>query len=86
MDTGRLRAWWSFRQGLDGRLNGKSPAEVLAETGWARSVGGAGPYLTQVRRTQQFVRSELGDARSFSLDSPKSRTLRIQALRAGAFS
>ena len=42
----RLRAWWSFKQGLDGRLDGATPAEVLEQTGWARSVGGVGPYLT----------------------------------------
>src|SRR5271168_1265473 len=46
----KLRAWWSHRQGLDGRLDGKSPAEVLAQTGWARSVGGVGPYLTLFAR------------------------------------
>jgi hypothetical protein len=46
MNEGKLRAWWSHRQGLDGRLEGRGPGEVLAETGWARSVGGAGPYLT----------------------------------------
>jgi hypothetical protein len=46
----KLRAWWSHRQGLDGRLDGKNPAEVLAETGWARSVGGVGPYLTLFAR------------------------------------
>jgi hypothetical protein len=34
-----------------------------------------------VERTERFVRSELGDARSFSLDSPKSRAPRIAALR-----
>ncbi len=45
MDAAKLRAWWWHRQGLDGRLAGKCPAEVLDETGWARSVGGAGPYL-----------------------------------------
>jgi len=50
MDEARLRAWWSFRQGLDGRLIGKSPAKVLGEAGWARSVGGAGPYLTLFAR------------------------------------
>jgi hypothetical protein len=33
---------------------------------------------------EEFVRGELGDARSFSLDSPKSRVPRIQALRAAA--
>jgi len=34
-----------------------------------------------VARTEQFVRERLGDARSFSLDSPKSRVPRIEALR-----
>jgi hypothetical protein len=34
-----------------------------------------------VARTEEFVRTELGDARSFSLDSPKSRAPRIEALR-----
>src|SRR5689334_14902017 len=42
----KLRAWWSHRQALDGRLSGAAPADVLRQTGWARSVGGVGPYLT----------------------------------------
>ncbi len=46
MNEGRLRAWWWVRQGLDGSLQGKTPAEVLDRSGWARSVGGVGPYLT----------------------------------------
>jgi hypothetical protein len=46
VDENKLRAWWSYRQGLDGRLAGKSASEVLEQTGWARSVGGVGPYLT----------------------------------------
>jgi hypothetical protein len=46
VDTARLRAWWSHRQGLDGSLAGASAAAVLARSGWARSVAGAGPYLT----------------------------------------
>ena len=50
MDGAKLRAWWSHRQGLDGSLDGVAPAEVLARTGWARSVGGAGPYLTLFAR------------------------------------
>jgi hypothetical protein len=33
-------------------------------------------------RTGSFVREELGDARGFSLDSPKSRAPRITAMRA----
>ena len=36
---------------------------------------------TAVQRTEAYVRDQLGDARSFSLDSPKSRAPRIQALR-----
>jgi hypothetical protein len=34
-----------------------------------------------VDRTSAFVRDQLGDARSFSLDSPKSRAPRLEALR-----
>jgi hypothetical protein len=41
----KLRAWWWHRQALDGRLRGVAPGEILAQTGWARSVGGVGPYL-----------------------------------------
>ncbi|MFJ1757474.1 DNA glycosylase AlkZ-like family protein [Kitasatospora sp. NPDC088134] len=44
--TAKLRAWWAHRQWLDGgQHRGASAAEVLAATGWARSVGGAAPYL-----------------------------------------
>lgn len=50
MNPDKLRAWWSHRQGLDGRLASASPAEVFAETGWARSVAGVGPYLTLFTR------------------------------------
>jgi Winged helix DNA-binding domain len=42
----KLRAWRFHRQALDGRLEGHTPAEVLQQTGWARSVGGSAPYLT----------------------------------------
>ncbi|MDP1861164.1 MAG: hypothetical protein Q8K82_20990 [Gemmatimonadaceae bacterium] len=34
-----------------------------------------------IRDTESYVRDELGDARSFSLDSPTSRQPRIDALR-----
>lgn len=50
MDAARLRAWLWHRQGLDGSLIGKPAGEILARTGWARSVGGAGPYLTLFSR------------------------------------
>jgi hypothetical protein len=50
MDESKLRAWWWHRQGLDGALDGKQAAEVLQRTGWARSLGGVGPYLTLFSR------------------------------------
>jgi hypothetical protein len=53
MDIVKLRAWWAHRQGLDGSLDGKPAAEVLERTGWARSVGGAGPYLGLFARSGQ---------------------------------
>ncbi|MEK7403715.1 MAG: crosslink repair DNA glycosylase YcaQ family protein [Acidobacteriota bacterium] len=45
-----LRAWWWRRQGLDGNLAGRGASEVLKRTGWARSVGGAAPYLALFAR------------------------------------
>ena len=49
-DEVKLRAWWWHRQGLDGSLEGASATEVLERSGWARSVGGVGPYLTLFSR------------------------------------
>lgn len=46
----KRNAWWFKKQGLDGSLQGASPATVLSRTGWARSVGGAAPYLTLFSR------------------------------------
>ncbi len=46
----KLRAWWWHRQGLDGASKFKSAAAVLAQSGWARSVGGCSPYLTLFAR------------------------------------
>lgn len=43
-------AWWWLKQGLDGSLMGADPATLLSRTGWARSVGGAAPYLTLFAR------------------------------------
>jgi hypothetical protein len=51
MDEAKVRAWWAHKQGLDGSFRGKSAAETLEQTGWARSVGGAAPYLTIHART-----------------------------------
>src|SRR3954463_4651636 len=51
-DAALIRAWLWARQGLDGTLTGLSPADVLERSGWARSVGGVGPYLTFFSRAQ----------------------------------
>ena len=53
----KLRAWRWRKQVLDGSLTGQTAAEVLTRTGWARSIGGAAPYLTlfaraRLRRTE----------------------------------
>jgi hypothetical protein len=56
----RLRAWAWHKQGLDGTLAGRSAGEVLARAGWARSVGGANPYLTLFARAG--IRREQVDA------------------------
>jgi hypothetical protein len=50
VDASKVRAWYAHRQGLDGSLQGKSPAEVFEHAGWARSVGGVSPYLTLFSR------------------------------------
>jgi hypothetical protein len=56
----RLRAWAWHRQGLDGSLAGCTAEQVLARAGWARSVGGANPYLTLFARAG--IRREQVDA------------------------
>jgi hypothetical protein len=50
MNDSKLRGWWWHRQGLDGSLRGNTPAAVLERSGWARSVGGVGPYFTLFSR------------------------------------
>ncbi len=50
MDNARGRAWSWHKQGLDGSLAGSDAATVLGAAGWARSVGGANPYLTLFAR------------------------------------
>ena len=69
MDMIKLRAWWWHRQGLDGSLPGAEPGDVLARTGWARSVGGSNPYLSLFARAgtaghRSTRRSPPGDLRT----------------------
>lgn len=81
LDT-KLRAWRAHRQGLDGTLAGQSAVEVLARTGWARSIGGAAPYLTLfaragLRRTQ--VDAALANLEIHELPSARGCTYVIPA-------
>ncbi len=50
MTEQKLRAWWWCRQGLDGSLQTAKPADILDQAGWARSVGGVGPYISLFAR------------------------------------
>jgi hypothetical protein len=69
LDRGRVVGLWEF------------DTETNSIAWW--SFGAKGKALeAAVARTEAFVRSDLGDARAFSLDSPKSRAPRIAALRA----
>ncbi len=60
MDSATQRAWSWHKQGLDGSLAGLSAGAVLGRAGWARSVGGANPYLTLFSRAG--IRREAVDA------------------------
>jgi hypothetical protein len=72
MDEQKLRAWWFFRQGLT-TIRGSS-AEILARTGWARSVGGANPYLTLFARGGLGARQIEADLKNnLIFESPSAR-------------
>ncbi|WP_427016318.1 DNA glycosylase AlkZ-like family protein [Pseudarthrobacter sp. P1] len=60
MDIAKFRAWAWHKQGLDGSLAGADAARVFGAAGWARSVGGANPYLTLFARAG--IRREQVDA------------------------
>ena len=68
-----------------GRLAGLWEYDTLAESiAWTAFVPKNKDLEKAVERTEEYVRTQLGDARSFSLDSPKSRAPRIEALRKAA--
>ncbi|MCW5940738.1 MAG: winged helix DNA-binding domain-containing protein [Fimbriimonadaceae bacterium] len=69
LDRGRLVGLWEYDP---------EAREIV----WASFVGVSEPLREAVARTERFIRDELGDARSFSLDSPKSRRPSLEALRA----
>ena len=71
LDRGRLIGLWEYDPGS-------------SSIAWM-TFGKATPAIREcVAHTEAYVRDQLGDARSFSLDSPKSRAPRIAALRKAA--
>jgi hypothetical protein len=68
LDRGRLIGFWEFD--VDAR-------KIVWGTFGVQDTA----LQAAVLETERFVRDELGDARSFSLDSPKSRGPRIDSLR-----
>ena len=69
LDRGRIIGLWEF--------DVDSGSIVWATFGRRKDSA----LAAAVEETQAFVRDQLGDARSFSLDSPKSRAARIASLR-----
>ena len=71
LDRGRVVGLWEYDT-------------AITSITWMSFVKKAKSLQDAVARTEQYVREQLGDARSFSLDSPKSRVPRIEALRKDA--
>lgn len=68
VDRGRVVGLWEYDH----------DAGAIAWTAFVKPT----PALeAEVARTEAFIRDQLGDARSFSLDSPESRRPRIAAIR-----
>jgi hypothetical protein len=76
VDRGRVVGLWEY----------DPPTESIVWVSFVKFVKKDKALQTAVTRTENFVRSQLGDARSSSLDSPKSRAPRIQELRKAAAS
>ena len=68
LDRGRIVGLWEY----------DPETQSIA---WSAFIKPSAELKEAIRRTEDFVRSDLGDVRAFSLDSPKSRAPRIQALR-----
>jgi hypothetical protein len=70
MDRGRVIGWWEYDTGT-------------ASIAWMCFTKPDAAIQSAIDRTEVFIREDLGDARSFSLDSPKSRAPKIAAIRKG---
>jgi hypothetical protein len=68
MDRGRIVGLWEF----------DSEAQEIV---WTPFIKKNADLIAAVKKTEAFVGDQLGDARSFSLDSPKSRAPKIALLR-----
>jgi hypothetical protein len=68
-DRGRLVGLWEFNTTTDSIV-------------WTAFIPKNKDLERAVAKTEEYVRSQLGDARAFSLDNPRSRVARIQALLA----
>ena len=66
-DRGRLVGLWEY----------DPESRAIA---WASFIPKNRDLSSAVERTEAYVRDQLGDARAFSLDSPKSRVARIEGL------
>ena len=78
----KLSAWWFHRQGLDGTITTRSPAEVLERAGWARSVAGSGPYLTFFSRagiSRESVDAAVAELAIHELPSARACTYVVPA-------
>jgi hypothetical protein len=68
-----------------GRLVGRWEYDPSTESiAWTSFVAGDGAMAEAAGAMETFIREDLGDARGFSLDSPKSRAPRIEAIRKAA--
>lgn len=67
-DRGRLVGLWEFDT-------------FSGSIAWASFIARNKDLQAAVQETEDYVKTQLGDARSFSLDSPKSRAPRVEALR-----
>ena len=69
LDRGRLVGLWEY----------DPESESIV---WASFIRSCKQMRHAVRQAEEYIRTELGDVRSFGLDSPRSRKARLEALRA----
>ncbi len=78
----KLRAWWWHRQGFHRSSLLSSPAAVLKQSGWSRSVGGCAPYLTLFSRaaiSREAVDKAVANLEIHELPSARSCTYVVPA-------